>query len=185
MRSTATTETFLATISRDPSRLDRHNSEWIATYLERSKAAPLDVWITKPLPSFDIQDFLSFNLRRTRPLCVELSLQGVRAARFKTHMSPQPRFDACPQLSLPSSLPHLTNFKLSTHPGQLMSLRTLLELLSSAPCLQRVSRLRSSHLARRPRTFQTSKQKESYLLPPCHKVATGQRHHSCTTVGLL
>ena len=154
--------------------LDCRDSEWVATFLERSKTAPLDVRITKPLPSFDIQGFLSSNFWRTKSLCVDLSLQGIRAAileictpapllrelkfqgcRFRipsktlspefitlSRHAPLLRFihlDTCPRLSPPFSLPHLTNFELSTHFGQSASARTLLKLLSSAPRLRRVS----------------------------------------------
>ena len=174
-RSTLTSTPLLWT------NLDCRNLEWIATYLERSKAAPLDVRITWPLPSFDVQNFLSSSLWRTRSLCIDLSLDDVRAAILKTR-TPAPflrdikfqgcqfsildgslppeflflarhapllrsiRLDACPQLPLPFSLPHLTIFEHFASFRQFTSLGTLLGILSSAPRLRRVSIYLSEHI---------------------------------------
>jgi len=161
--------------------LDCSDRKWFPIYLERSKAALLDVRIASPPSSFDVQDFLSSNFSRMRSLSVDLSLHSVRAAILKTrtpapllrdlklqgcrfsvldgslppeflflgkhaHLLRSIRLDACPQLSLPFSLPHLTNFEHFASLRQFTSLGTLLGILSSAPRLRRVSIYLSEHI---------------------------------------
>ena len=122
-----------------------HVQDFLSSSLQRTRSLRVD--ISPP----DLRAVI-FRTRTPAPFLQELEFVGFSINNPSGGISPPKEFlgkpapplrsivfTSCPQLSLPFSSLHLTDFNLSTTWAQLTSMRTLLELLSSAPRLQRVS----------------------------------------------